>query len=37
MDWVAPQQLLAAEYLHEQWQPDKVRWCLLHALTLVGK
>jgi nardilysin len=27
MGWVAPQHLLAAEYMHEQWQPDKVRWC----------
>ncbi|WIA17248.1 hypothetical protein OEZ85_014121 [Tetradesmus obliquus] len=24
MSWVAPQHLLAAEYLHEEWQPEKV-------------
>ncbi|WIA37472.1 hypothetical protein OEZ86_014388 [Tetradesmus obliquus] len=24
MGWVAPQHLLAAEYLHEEWQPEKV-------------
>lgn len=43
MGWVAPQHLLAAEYLHEEWQPEKVRgllmpccrrWiCLLAALS----
>jgi nardilysin len=25
MGWIAPQHLLKAEYMHEQWQPEKVR------------
>jgi hypothetical protein len=24
MGWVEPQHLLSADYLHQQWQPDKV-------------
>lgn len=34
MGWVEPQHLLVADYLHQHWQPDRVReggsvWCVV--------